>query len=1242
MNATPGKRERTCGRCGQSLPADASGTPCPRCALAHALDGQQETVAMERPAENALPPGTPVRYFGDYEILGELARGAMGIVYRARQISLNRLVALKMIQAGRFASPEAVQRFRIEAEAAAQLDHPNIVPVYEVGQHEGYRFLSMRLLEGGTLKDRIASLGASPRTSAGLVEAVARAVHHAHQRGVLHRDLKPANILLDAQGHPFVADFGLARLQEEESGLTHSGTVLGTPHYMAPEQAAGHARHVSAASDVYGLGAILYHLLCGRPPLEAETPMATLRKVIDEAPASLRRCNPGLDRDIETIVLKCLEKNPERRYRSAEALADDLACWRDHRPVSARPVGPAERMGKWCRRRPAIAALTAALATAAVVGAVGFVHFTFRLREERNAAIAARGLSREAQYGALLDQARAERASDREGRRRRALDALRSAAEIKVTPELRGEAVAALGLEDFSEAVRWTLESAVPKPLCIFDRHGELLAFQASATSVCVRALSQGRLVATLPCGAPQSFSPDGQWIALRVDKDGRNALEMYRLDHPAKPAFSHPTLSQHAVAFSDDSQRAFFAGGDGALYELPLATLAPRVLGVRVEGAHRIREMPHGQCLAVSTGPEVALVDTEQPRVLTRLLLPGKVHDLAVSPDGALLACACGDRTIHLFEGRPGKVASQWALAQRPLKTSQVAVRSHWTLSGHSHDVVEVAFTAGARYLASYSLDQSTRVWDMADGRCVGVSEKELVPGLDAAHAHLGFTTPGGFGLWRVDPSRCVLVRNGWGAPHLRYSHLFPNIPPSRNNLTHVAFSADSLRAVTTGPVGCKVWDLAGTSTPVELTPSGCTSAFFIPGPTGARVLITGVQGFTLVDPLNPKDAARISDATDLKCGTIDPAGRQVAAVDEAGRIWRWDTDEPTTATVLASHRAADGIAASPGLRVVATGTREGNDVSVWDLDADRQLSTLSARGGASVAFAPDGTTLYAGSCAELSAWSATDWRKRWTRDTHGRDLPTPVTVHPAGAILAIRDRPETVALLDASSGTNLSVVSLPIPVSGGSVTFSADGTKLALAGDDEILQVVDFAQLEAELCLISADPAFLGIFAKLRHGTPPSMHGPTPDAHHDKPPSGAQAPTTRRQNLGPPTATAAGRSDTAFATVDFGPRASRRLTDNLGAGMPVNSLSGRISSLDCCAGENETPAAPIGVGFTADPRTAGTCGTAAPCVSPTHPPSALPFPPPTSSGARSAGTAHVNHVPALHAYSRQDHSDD
>ena len=362
------------------------------------------TILQGTSAKKAKPIEPNTRHFGDYELIQEIARGGMGVVYRAKQSRLNRVVAVKMILAGRLASEQDVQRFYQEAEAAAHLDHPGIVPIFEVGEHEGQHYFSMGFVDGPTLAAKLDGGFFSPIASAGLVIELANAVQYAHDQGVVHRDLKPSNILLDDNGHPRITDFGLAKKLQVDSDLTGTGQILGTPSYMPPEQAAGRMSEIGSSADIYSLGAILYCLLTGQPPFRADNPMETLRQVLEEEPVAPRQRITTIPRELNTICMKCLSKDPAKRYSTARELSEDLQRFLDGDAILAKPLGPVGRLRRWTKQRQVmsgcisatvglvllVASIASAASAVALVGSIGYAFFedrstpdaTFTLDEE--------------------------------------------------------------------------------------------------------------------------------------------------------------------------------------------------------------------------------------------------------------------------------------------------------------------------------------------------------------------------------------------------------------------------------------------------------------------------------------------------------------------------------------------------------------------------------------------------------------------------------------------------------------------------------------------------------------------------------------------------------------------------------------------------------------------------------------------------------------------------------------------
>src|SRR6266498_3030000 len=412
----------TCPRCGAEVPPDAPRGYCLKCLFALGTakpeDRGQESEVRYQKAEDGMPTDFSRRpltsdlrplAFGDYELLEEIARGGMGVVYKARQKSLGRIVAVKMLLFGDQSGKELAQRFRAEAAAAASLQHPNIVAIHEVNAHEGQPFFVMDFIEGQSLAKLNAECEVRNaewlRRAARYVKIVAEAIHYAHERGILHRDLKPSNVLIDPFDQPRVTDFGLAKRLHHDSELTLSGQVLGSPNYMPPEQAAARRGLVGRRSDVYSLGAILYHLITGRPPFVGETLTDTLQDVVNQEPVSPRLLNPSVPRDLETLCLKCLEKEPARRYQTAQALTEDLDRFLRNEPIQARPVGPAEKLWRWCRRKPALASFIAATSLLLLAILIGSPIFIYRIDQALNRSEAGELMARRNQYASDMNLA---------------------------------------------------------------------------------------------------------------------------------------------------------------------------------------------------------------------------------------------------------------------------------------------------------------------------------------------------------------------------------------------------------------------------------------------------------------------------------------------------------------------------------------------------------------------------------------------------------------------------------------------------------------------------------------------------------------------------------------------------------------------------------------------------------------------------------------------------------------------
>ncbi len=549
--------------------------------------------------------------FGGYKLLSEIARGGMGVVYRALQVDLNRHVALKLILSGSLASDANVQRFHAEAEAAAQLDHPHIVPIYDVGEQDGHPYFTMKLIDGGNLAGVVPRLVEKPREAARIVSKVARAVHYAHQRGILHRDLKPQNILIDPQGEPHVTDFGLAKRIGGESSLTLSGAVMGTPSYMPPEQASGRRNEVATTSDVYSLGAILYELLTGKAPFQTESVMETLRQVLERDPERPRNVNPQVPPDLETICLKCLEKDARKRYPTAEALAEDLERWLLGETILARPATSWERTIKWVRRRPAIAALTATYAVVLLIACVGGAWFTIRLSAEKEQAVAAR-----------------------------------KQAELTLVDMYKNAGIFAGDRNENGQAVLWfanALRLARDDPARALDNRIRARSWArrtVQPTHVLTRNQEEIRLL---------GYHPSGRYL-LSLSNQDRCVLWDLSRERPAR--WTPEASAVSAACLSPDGQRIALGRPTGVteIRSVPEGELLQRF---DCETPVRLLVFsPNGRYVAIAGGRSARVWDCETDEFATaELRHPQPLISLAFSPRGDRLGTGCHDGFARVFQ---------------------------------------------------------------------------------------------------------------------------------------------------------------------------------------------------------------------------------------------------------------------------------------------------------------------------------------------------------------------------------------------------------------------------------------------------------------------------------------------------------------------------------------------------------------------------------------------------------------
>jgi WD40 repeat protein len=989
-----------------------------------------------------------------YAIERELGRGGMGVVYQARHLALGRTVALKMILAGRHAGSDDLVRFRTEAQAIARLQHPNIVAVYEVGEHDGKPFLSLEFCPGGSLERKLAGSPLPPSEAAKLTLTLARAMHAAHQARVIHRDLKPGNVLLAADGTPKITDFGLAKKLDDQ-GQTQTGAVMGTPSYMAPEQAAG-SKDLGPAVDVYALGAVLYELLTGRPPFKAATLLETLGQVVNEDPVPPRQLNATVPADLETVCLKCLRKEPRVRYPTAGALAEDLHRWQAGEPVVARPAGLGERLVKWSRRRPTLAALVAVSVAALLTLVGGGLVFSLSLAAQARRAERAEKQATDRARDAEREQGRAERmlyagqiaSAQREwelGNLNIAWDHLqRCQADLRGWEHghLRGlfqrNQRTLLGHTAGVTAVAWSPDGGQ-----VLSDDGKTLKVWdvAKGRAVFSVAGQEGRIarVAWTP-GGPRVLSSDGKTLKIWDVVKGRAVFSV--AETPDGLGSDVPP----ATRWSPDGRRLLTGSNSGTVLKVWDVEKGQEVVSFKGHAAPvlSVAWSPDGKhILSGDVDNTLKLWDAEKGRESLRLQehKGGIQYRLAWSPDGKrfLSACAVGRDPVKVWDAKLGR-----------------EVRS---LGKHTAQVDTLGWSPDSRrILTGDSSSQAVQVWDAESGQEV-LSLKGEAGGM----SRFG-------GAWSPDSKR-LLTPSGyctikvWDAESGREVR---SLKGHKHPVLSVAWSPDGTR-IASGSMDStvKLWDPEKGQEPLALNTHAASVAW---GP-GSKLIASGNWDNTV----KVWDARKGKELLSLKGHTgavwtvaFSPGGKRIVSGSDDRTLKVWDAEKGREVLSLTGHTGpVRGLAWSPDGKRIVSGSDD-RTLKVWDAEKGRELFSLKGHTDAvrSVAWSRDGKRLASGGRdGTLKVWDAVAGQELLSFRCHTW-VPSGVAWSPDSTRVLTESNRNWLKVWDAANGQELlSLEGGPGGVS--CVAWSPDGKRILCGSRANTLRLWD-ARSGQEVCTL------------------------------------------------------------------------------------------------------------------------------------------------------------------------------